>query len=688
MNIAEPSDESAPVKRIAEIGETKAPYRWQVYLACVVLALSSNYILGKDMAWDTLNYHLYAGFSALNDRFGQDYFAAGPLSYFNPFAYIPFYAMVHAGLPALVICSVFAVMHSIILWLTFELGVAVCPSKDDRTRVFAGGCAVGLAFMNPILMQEIGSCFADITTGELALGGCVLLAGAVRVPRISRVICAGLILGAASSLKLSNALTAVSAFAMLIMLPLRWRDRLRHGLLYGVSLGVGFAVVAAPWSYRIVKVFGNPMFPMFNNIFRSPEFPTEPMTHYRFIPESLGDALWRPFAMINPVRMVHVELSSPDPRYAILIVLGALLVLRWGWVRLGQASLGSANPQPSDSTRVLMALGCSLGLDWVLWLHASGNSRYFLTMSCVAAAVIVGMLFRLFESRPKVRNYILAIIFVTQSVQLYMGAEYRWNGAPWGGPWFDVSVPEKLKVEPDLYLTLGAQSNSFLAPFLAKDSGLINISGGYTMDPDGANGARAKALIRRFSPKIRVLVSGARLYEDTVLRAPRRSEVDDALQPFGLRTDMDDCATIVVHGLRSDVEVRYETSPRPEPQIRDPTYLVTCRLIPDTTDQSSLIARRHVVDVVLDHLEDACPKLFSPRRLVTVHDGAVWRRIYGSTDITAWVSYGRVKFGDSMRANSGFIDVGRESDWVQGPLHLDCGIRNGAYFAHVLQSGR
>jgi hypothetical protein len=690
MSIAESAVEtiSGRVTRIAEESGTAVPYRWQIYLACVVLALACNYVLGKDMAWDTLNYHLYAGFSALNDRFGKDYFAAGPLSYFNPFAYIPFYAMVRAGLPALVICSVFAAVHSIILWLTFELGVAVCPSKDDRARLFTGSCAVALAFMNPILMQEIGSCFADITTAELALGGWLLLASAVRAPRISRVICAGLILGAASSLKLSNALPAVSAFAMLVMLPLSWWGKIRHSFLYGISLGIGFVVVAAPWSYRLEKIFGNPMFPMFNNVFRSPEFTTESTSHYRFIPETIGEGLWRPFAMIDPVQMVHEELSAPDPRYAILVVLVMLFALRWVWRRLGQTSPAPSNPQLNDSARVLVALGCGLGLDWILWLRVSGNSRYFLPMACVAAAVIVGMLFRLFESRPKVRNYVLVIIFATQAVQLYMGAEYRWNGAPWGGQWFDVAVPEKLKTEPNLYLTLGAQSNSFLAPFLAKDSGLVNISGGYTLDPEGANGARVRSLIRRFSPNLRVVIRGAKLYENAEHRAPRRSEVDDALQRFGLRTDLGECATITVHGLSPDLEIRYETSLPLEPQIRDTTYIVTCRVVPDTADRSALIARQQAVDLVLDRLEDACPKLFQPRRLVTVHDGDIWRRVYASTDITAWVSHGRVKFGDPMRADNGFMDLGSESDWAKAPLRLDCGSRNGAYFAHVLQSNR
>jgi hypothetical protein len=517
----------------------------------------------------------------------------------------------------------------------------------------------------------------------LALGGWLLLAGAVRVPRISRVVGAGLILGAASALKLSNALSAVSAIAMLAMLPLGWRGRIRHGFLYGISLGIGFAVVAAPWSYRLAKVFGNPMFPMFNNVFRSPEFTTESMgSANRFNPESIGEALWRPFAMIDPVRMVHEELSAPDPRYAILIALIILLVLRWGWGRLSKASPSPSNPQLNESTRVLAALGCGLGVNWILWLHASGNSRYVLTMACVAAAVIVGMLFRLFESRPKVRNYILAGIFVCQTVQLFVGAEYRWNGVPWGGQWFEVSVPEKLKTEPNLYLSLNPQSNSFLAPFLAKGSGLVNVWGAYTLDPDSANGARVRALIRRFSPNLRVAFLTSKPYENAGHPAPS-PQVDDALIGYGLRPEMADCATITVHGLPPELEIRYQTSLPQEPQNRDTTYVATCHLIPDTTDRSAQIARQRAVNLVFDRLEDACPKLFQPRRMATAHYGVVWRRIYVGTDTLAQISFGRVKFGDQIRPN-GFIDVGSEDDWAKAPFRLYCGRRKGVYFAHVL----
>jgi hypothetical protein len=244
-------------------------------------------------------------------------------------------------------------------------------------------------------------------------------------------------------------------------------------------------------------------------------------------------------------------------------------------------------------------------------------------------------------------------------------------------------MPEKLRAEPNLYLTLGVQSNSFMAPFVAKNSGFINFAGGFTLNPDGANGAHVKTLIHRFWPRVRVLFHGTTQYKNAELNAPPAPEVDDALQEFGLRMDMHDCVTITVHGLPPELEIRYKNSMPQEPQNRDTTYLVTCRVEVDNRDPSETKARRQAVDVIFDRLEDECPTVFRPRRLVTVHEGAVWRRLYGSTDISAWISKGRLKITDVIRPN-GIIDLGSESDWAKAPLKLDCGRSDSSYFAHLL----
>ena len=101
---------------------------------------------------------------------------------------------------------------------------------------------------------------------------------------------------------------------------------------------------------------------------------TEPSRHLRFIPSGLGEALWRPFAMTDPMYMVHEELMAPDARYAVLLVLICAYAFRWVWQRrAGPRALVARHAQMD--TRVLAALGCGFALDWVLWLGGSGNSR-------------------------------------------------------------------------------------------------------------------------------------------------------------------------------------------------------------------------------------------------------------------------------------------------------------------------
>src|SRR6185437_9968925 len=141
----------------------RSPRFW-VYLMSSVIALAISCALGKDIMWDTLAYHLYAGFTALHDRFGQDYFAAGTQSYFNPYVYVPFYLLVRSGMPAVVIATVLAVAQSCILWLTYELGIAVAPAERKGVRIGIGAFAAALALANPILINQVGSSYIDCLT--------------------------------------------------------------------------------------------------------------------------------------------------------------------------------------------------------------------------------------------------------------------------------------------------------------------------------------------------------------------------------------------------------------------------------------------------------------------------------------------------------------------------------------------
>jgi hypothetical protein len=674
--------------RFSAIGREAAPYRWYVYAACTVLAVALNYSFGKEMSWDLLNYHFYAGFSALNDRFEQDYFAAGINSYFNPYPYALFYVLVKLGLPGLAVGTVLAMFHSVVLWLTYELACRVSPSEDRNERFFFGLCVTVFAFMNPILLQQIGSSSSDITTTSLVLGGWLLLVQAILRPRTGLVILAAILLGIATALKPTNGLYALAAFFLVGFLPLSFVGRIRNLFYFGATLGSSFVLAAAPWSLRLARMFGNPMFPLLNNVFKSPEIPISSAKTYRFIPDSMSEALLRPFAMTGADNMIAEELAAPDVRYALLLLVFLVSAIAWVWRSSAPASNLPATAAPESATRALTALGIGFTFSWFVWLFNSGNSRYFPSMQCVATVIAVALLFRLLANHKLGRNGILAALLVAQGIAL-TETQFRWNPAPWDGPWFGVEIPEKLASQPNLYLSIGMQSNSYIAPFLPKGSGFVNFAGGYPLGPDGATAARVRAMIARNRQHLRVLVAGDRLYKDSALRLPRQSDVDDALRSFGLRVEMSDCETITVRGLRQTVWRPVASSippPTPPPgKLRFSSYLASCRLVADSKGDSSEIAARRAIDVVLDRLEDACPTLFQPRRPQTEHINQVWSRFYGATDLTAWVAQGEVKFASPVR-DTRDVSVGREDAWANRPLTLECGRRNGIYFAKLTKA--
>ena len=671
-----------------------------VYLACTLLAVLASYLLGKEMMWDTLDYHFYAGFSALHDRFGQDYFAAGVQSYLNPYIYVPFYALVMTGLPALCVASILAVAQSAILWITYEMAVAVIPGVDCRSRIAAGVCAALLALANPILINQLGSSYADITTAEIVLAAWLLLIRSVHSPSATRFACAGLLLGAVSALKLTNSVHALSALVLLLFLPTRWPGKLRYGLGFAAAMGIGFLVVAAPWAMQLQRHFGNPLFPLFNGIFRSPQFPTTPILDYRYVPDSIREALWRPFKLAAPVTFVDDEYAAPDLRYALLLMLALVVLLRYGWSRLRGAAIETAPAEGAPARRGLTALGCAFLVDWTLWLSVSGNGRYFIAMACVAAVLAVGLAFRLLRARPKALGYVLALIFVLQGLQLTFGATYRLPAAWDGGPWFDVSIPRALQREPALFLTIGEESNSFVAPFLASGSAFVNLEGDYVLGPDGANGAHVEALIHRYSNHIRVAVLESEFTLALRHGLPDAAHVDDTLAPFGLRADSGDCSTIIIHDVRHRWrKVLPGTLPFSIPQLngrslRIPVspdgYLVVCRAVSTPGVAPALAQAEHVPNLVLDRIEDACPRLFQPPRPATEvygdsHKGYRWIRKYPGTNLATFIVNGSIKLVDGARGGRP-DDLGTESDWARAPLPLVCSRHGELYHAKLFSA--
>ncbi len=654
--------------------------RAAVYAACTLIAIAWTLVAGKDMPWDALHYHLYAGFSAIHDRFAADFFPAGSLTYLNPYSHLPLYLMVRADWPSLAIGITFACLHSVMLWMTYELACAVSRRADGTAPLAVTLPAVALALMNPILLQEMGSTFTDVTTGTLALGGYVALANAFAGGRLRLVALGGALLGAAAALKLSNAVLAViPAVPLVLGCVMNARQRLHALLLFFACAGAAALAVAGPWAWRLEQAFGNPFFPMLNDLFRVPGFTTEAvrgpaappgspvdavarlfnaMRDPRFLPSSLAEALARPIEMLRPRRLIHTETMAADARYAGLLLLSALGLAAWVWRRRGAAV------PVVPGGRVFACLGASFAISWIVWLAISGNSRYFLPMACIAGVLLAAGLHRVFAAAPRALGYSLAAVLGVQGLLMSHAADFRWNAQMWGGPWVQATIPLRLQTEPQLYLPMDPQSQSFLLPSLAPGSGMLGINSGIT--PDGPGGQRARALIDANLPRLRMLKLVQVLEADGRPVAPAAATYDDPLRRFGLRVDTGNCEYISYKGNPDVIE-----RAGPRSGARDQVYLHTCGVVPGPAPAEADLERKRIADLVLDRVEDACPEFFPPRQRTTLRSGAIWRRNFADTAI--WVNdEGFVRFVDLIRGGGDIVGLGREEDWIRSPQKLTC----------------
>ena len=108
---------------------------------------------------------------------------------------------------------------------------------------------------------------------------------------VRRAALAGALFGAAAALKYSNATFALAALPLAAAMPglrgaARWRACL--GYIGGGALMV--AVLAGPWFALLLREFGNPVFPLMNGWFRSPDAPPVNMVGARFTVGDLADA--------------------------------------------------------------------------------------------------------------------------------------------------------------------------------------------------------------------------------------------------------------------------------------------------------------------------------------------------------------------------------------------------------------
>jgi hypothetical protein len=347
-----------------------------------LLALTAFTVLaaqnGADASWDLRNYHLYNPFALLHGRLATDIAPAQRQTFIGPQLDLIYY-----GLRSLlndepiVLACILSIPHAIGAWLTWRIALHFIPDPvPSRTKLAVLAAAIGAtgAAALPTLAQS-GS---DMVPACFCLAGFLLLLAAVpQTCGYRRIAGAGLLFGIAAGLKLTAAPFCVAAAAALLIAPaVSFRRRLSLAGVFALAVLVSLAVIAGPWCMMLYLKYRNPIFPLFNTIFRSPYYPPISVTDDRFRARDVVQAVFYPFYWATDSRPVVTETQMRDPRIAAAYVAVVVIICR----SLIKRRL------PDAKCRLLLVFCC---VSYVLWALAFSIFRYLVPLELISAVMVL-----------------------------------------------------------------------------------------------------------------------------------------------------------------------------------------------------------------------------------------------------------------------------------------------------------
>jgi hypothetical protein len=416
---------------------------WILLVACIVLAGAASIALRQDSSWDLLNYHYYNAWAFVHGRHGVDWAPAQLQTFYSPFLDLPFYAMVAGGVPPMAIAFALAAPTGVGWYCLARMAGTLFA---DQRAAAIGAVAIGVTA--PMSVSLIGTTMNDWYVAAFVM---VALWLVVRKAASSRTLAAaGALVGLAAGLKLTGAVFAIGLVAGVATLGDDARTRVRHVLVAGAAMAAAFAVAAGPWMWLMAERFANPLFPYYNDVFRSPWADPVRFTATRFGPQSLLEWTIFPYEMLWKLEGFVAEPEFRDARPALLYTLAlATLVFR--------------PAAPPGMRREWRFLGTFFVASLLAWAAMYRIFRYLVPLEMVGALFIARFIVRFMHGRH------LAIALAVAFAGVVITAKFpTWWRQRFDEQFFVVAMPP---VKPDaLVLLVAPEPMSYVLPSFPADA--------------------------------------------------------------------------------------------------------------------------------------------------------------------------------------------------------------------------
>jgi len=470
-------------------------WRWLLPLPFGLLTLG----FGQDDNWDFRNYHLYAPFALVHGKVGLDLAPGAWQSYFNPTLDLLYYGL-QSILPGPLAGLVMGLLHGVnalLLLAIARIVLASVPGTSSRRApllLTLAGC-MGCAFFS-----QLGNSMGDNMTALCVLGALLivlrhwqeLLRADAR--SVALALLAGLLLGAGTGLKLTNAVYALALCLALLGGGGGLVAPLARAAGFGVGVLGGIALTAGHWYWRMWTQFGNPLFPQFNDLFKAPLAAPIGIGDTRWLPQGWTEKLLWPFVFaLNPSRVTEIRMHL----WLWPLLYLAFLALALVWWR---ARRDPAAPRWPEPVRLLLRFFVLAYLGWQLLFSIY---RYLVPLELLAPLVLWLLVDRLLAPRLARRSVAALLVL---AVLLALPTPH-WGRAPWSRQAFSVDTPTWRQPEQVMVLTTQAPVGWYTAGFPAQVA-FASVGGSFPGSP--AYDERVRSMLRQRSGPYYLLLTSNR----------------------------------------------------------------------------------------------------------------------------------------------------------------------------------
>ncbi len=397
-------------------------------LACLLVGSVVSVLRGQDNWWDIINYHIYNPWAILNGRWSKDLFVAGIQGYFHPLLDIPYYLLSMVWLPGhpRLVAALAGWPYGFLIFTTLLIVRHLVGYIGNIGRIERYAATLLIVLLSVTGVSAWTQ--AGTTTNEVTVATIVLLAVYVfissaerdggRKTSAARLLSMGALLGVAAGFKLTAAIYAPAMGLLLLAQGPDVRAAIRSGFLYSLGWLLAFAPLYGPWAWHLIEYTGNPMFPMFNNVFHSSFSAAVGGMDPIGMPDNMAQWFFYPFFWLdlkNPT--VYNNLPFRDARVLFFYIVGIAY-----FAGALVFALRRKKPVVPDSIRLVAAF-CAIS--YLIWLFTFSMLRYAIVIEVlapVAASVLLLCLLSSLQSRfrPMLRlGLLLALVSCLMAITVY-----------------------------------------------------------------------------------------------------------------------------------------------------------------------------------------------------------------------------------------------------------------------------